>query len=149
MLVKKILIWVVVADGGGYRIYSCSKLGGPMELVAEAQNPRGKTPTHEIGTDRPGRSQSGPGQARHGLQNKVDWHTEAEKEFAKTLGVLLNSKYRENTFSKLLVIAPAKILGEIRTHLPVKDLAEDIKTLTKDLTHLKVHELQDYLDNKI
>lgn len=143
--VKKNIIWVVIADGGGYRIFSCRRLGGPMALVMEAKNPLANKPTHEIGTDRPGRSQSAPGQARHGLQNKVDWHTEAEKEFAKALGVLLSGRYREKAFDKLFLIAPAKILGEIRAHLPLKALAGSLSQLTKDLTHLKVHELREYL----
>ncbi len=145
MPVKKIINWIVVGDGGGYRIYSCLRLGGPLALVAEAANPLADKRTSEIGSDRPGRSQASPGQGRHALQNKVDWHTEAEKEFAKALGVLLSGRYREKDFERLLLIAPAKILGEIRAHLPLKELAKDLRQLTKDLTHLKVHQLKDYL----
>ncbi|MHA1543693.1 MAG: host attachment protein [Alphaproteobacteria bacterium] len=145
MPVKKIIIWIVVGDGGGYRMYSCLRMGGPLTLVTEATNPLADKRTREIGSDRPGRSQASPGQGRHALQNKVDWHTEAEKEFAKALGVLLSGRYREKAFDKLFLIAPAKILGEIRHHLPLKALAGNLSQLTKDLTHLKIHELRDYL----
>lgn len=144
MPVKKNIIWVVAGDGGGYRIFSCQRLGGPLGLVMEASNPADK-PTHEIGSDRPGRSQGGPGQARHAFQNKVDWHAEAEKDFAKALGVMLSDRYREKAFDRLCLIAPAKFLGDIRPHLPLRELAENFSQLTKDLTHLKGLELQDYL----
>jgi len=146
MPVIKRTIWVAVGNGAGYRIFSCRKVGGAMELVHTATSPEALKATSELGSDRPGRSQAAPGQARHGFENKADWHEQAERDFAKTLGVLLNNRYREKKFDRLLVVAPAKTLGEVRTHLPAKDLGNNLIEMSKDLTNLSIHELQRYLE---
>lgn len=144
MPVIKHTIWVVVGNGAGYRIFTCRKIGGALGLVHAATSPEAQKLTSEIGADRPGRNQAAPGQARHGFQNKTDWHKQAEQDFAKTLGGLLHNRYSEKKFDRLVLIAPAKTLGEIRTHLP--DLGEDLKELPKDLTNLTRHELEIYLN---
>lgn len=146
---KKVTIWVAVADGGGYRIFSCEKLGGPLKLLKKAQNPEAKKTTGELGTDRPGRMQAAPGQGRHAFQNKADWHDKAEQDFAKGLGDHLAQKYRDGAFDNLLIIAPAKALGRIRDQLPIGEMGDGFRDLDKDLARLKPHELQDYLAKRL
>ncbi len=125
---KKTKIWVAVADGGSYRIFSCDKLGGKLKLVFKGENPDQSTPTSDLGSERPGRSRAGPGQGRHALQNKVDWHNEAERNFARDLGARLKDRFLKKSFDKLFVVAPPKTLGEIRDRLPLTTWAKAIPT---------------------
>lgn len=145
MPVIKRTIWVVVGDGAGYRIFSCRKLGGPMELIREATSPEAKKRTNELGSDRPGRNQASPDQARHAFANKADWHQQAEQEVAYRMAGILNRAYEGKSFQRLLLVAPPRTLGDIRSQLRLKGLGDDLIELDKDLTHLSAHELKGYL----
>jgi protein required for attachment to host cells len=101
-----------------------------VERIFEQDNP----PTREQGTDRPGRSiASPPGVARSAME-EVDWHHIAKERFASELAEALYRHALANRFEKLIVIAPPKILGNLRKafHAEVADrvVAEIPKVLT-------------------
>lgn len=144
----KITHWIVVADAAGYRIFSCLKLGGPMKKVAEKSFPEAKKFTRELGTDRPGRNQAGPRQARHAFANPADWHEQEEKEVARALADLLNERHREKAFDRLVLVAPPKMLGDVREFLEHTDNNYPWREIDKDLARLSSHELEGYFKQK-
>ncbi|MEE8258260.1 MAG: host attachment protein [Sphingomonadales bacterium] len=146
MPVIKRIFWVVVSDGARYWIYSCQRLGGPLKRIAAGASAESQMLTKDIGTERPGRSQGSPKQARHAYANKVDWHDQAEKELAHEVAIMLNQGYARKSFQRLLLISPPKTLGEIRKGVRLKGLGDDFMDLDKDLTHLSEHELKKYLE---
>lgn len=146
MPVIKRIFWVVISDGARYRIFSCQRLGGSLRRIAAGMSVESQMLTKDIGTERPGRSQASPRQARHAFENKVDWHNQAEKELAREVAVMVNQGYTRKSFQRLLLIAPPKTLGEIRRGLRLIGLGDGFRDLDKDLTHLSEHELKKYLE---
>ena len=80
-----------------------------VEQILERDNP----PTREQGTDRPGRANAGLGTARSAM-DEVDWHHLAKERFAGELAEALYRHALDNRFEKLVIIAPPKILGNLR-----------------------------------
>jgi protein required for attachment to host cells len=80
-----------------------------VERILERENP----PTREQGTDRPGRSVASVGVARSAME-EADWHHLAKERFAEELAEALYRHAHANRFDRLIVIAPAKILGNLR-----------------------------------
>lgn len=148
MPVPKITHWIVVADGAGYRIFSSLKLGGPMKKVAEKTFPKAKKFTRELGTDRPGRNQGSLRQARHAFANPADWHDQEEKEVARALADLLNERHQEKAFDRLVLVAPPRMLGDVRGFLEHTDKGYPWREIDKDLTRLSKHELEAYFKDK-
>lgn len=95
----------------------------------EIENP----PTHEQGSDRPGRSFSSTG-ARRSSYEQTDWHDQAEQRFARHVADMLQ-RTAEHSESKLVVIAPPRLLGELRKHLHPTVTSRIAAEIPKDLVH--------------
>jgi protein required for attachment to host cells len=107
-----------------------------VERILEQDNP----PTREQGTDRPGRSTASFGVARSAME-EVDWHYLAKERFADELAEALYRHAHDNLFDRLVIIAPPKILGNLRKafHAEVADrIAAEIP---KELTSHPVAEI--------
>jgi protein required for attachment to host cells len=94
-------------------------------------------PTHEQGTDRPGRmpDNSGPlGSGQRSALQDADWHTLAKHQFAREVAHRLYAAAHAGKFDKLVVVAPPLVLGDLRKtwHPEVagRVIAEIDKTLT-------------------
>jgi protein required for attachment to host cells len=100
-----------------------------VEQILEQDNPA----TREQGTDRPGRSVSSVGSARSAVE-EVDWHHIAKERFAGEIAEALYRHAHDNRFEKLVVIAPAKVLGNLRKafHAAVTDRI--VGEIPKELT---------------
>jgi protein required for attachment to host cells len=81
-----------------------------VDLVVERILERDNPPTREQGT---GRSTASPGVARSAMQ-EVDWHHLAKERFADELAEALYRYAHADGFQKLVIIAPPKILGNLR-----------------------------------
>lgn len=116
---------------------SAQRLRLVVEHVLERENP----PTREQGTDRPGRSNASVGVARSAME-ETDWHHLAEERFAGELAEALHRHVRQNPFEKLVVIAPPKILGNLRKAFHA-EVAERIGAeIPKELTSHPVAEIE-------
>jgi protein required for attachment to host cells len=80
-----------------------------IENILEQDNPA----SHEQGTDRPGRAFSSAGTARSALE-ETDWHQLGEERFASEIARRLYMLAHANQFDALVVIAPPKVLGNLR-----------------------------------
>ncbi|HXV74382.1 MAG TPA: host attachment protein [Sphingomonadales bacterium] len=140
--------WVVVTDGAGYRIFACARPGGSMTLIEQRAFPEAKKPTKDLGSDRPGRNQMGRFGARHALDNRIDWHVQAEREVARDLARLLNQRRRDKRFDTLVLVAPPRALGDLRGFLDQKLFGKNIAEVAKDLTHLTKLEVEEYLETR-
>src|SRR3954467_15196562 len=83
-----------------------------VERILERDNP----PTREQGTDRPGRSNASVGVARSAME-ETDWHDIAEERFAGELAEALYRHAHAGRFEKLVIIAPPRVLGNLRKSL--------------------------------
>jgi protein required for attachment to host cells len=101
-------------------------------------------PTHEQGTDRPGRSFSSVGHGRSSV-TQTDWHDLEEHRFAHDAAEVLQRIVRERKIEALVVVAPPRTLADLR-----KALGDDVKKkivaeIDKDLTGHPVAEIEKHL----
>ena len=95
-------------------------------------------PTHEIGSDRPGRSFSSTGRRRSGY-GETDWHRETEERFARKAAEMLEEAAEGNE-AGLVIVAPPQFLGSLRDRLGASVKRRLLAEITKDLVH---HETDD------
>jgi protein required for attachment to host cells len=111
------------------------------EKVFEAENP----PTHEQGSDRPGRVSEAAVAGRRSAVEPTDWHDIEEHRFARTVAVALEQMVRTSKVEAVIVVAPPKTLAELRSafHSDVK--ACIVAEINKDLTKHPIGEIEKHL----
>jgi protein required for attachment to host cells len=136
--------WVIVCDGAkalilentGDEVYPNFR----TKEVYEQDDP----PTHEQGTDAPGRSFQSVGTARSAME-QTDWHDQAEQRFLEKLVARLDAAVRNGETKSLVIAAPPRALGVLRqvyTHGLRRALRAEID---KDLVRLPVHEIEKHV----
>lgn len=111
------------------------------EGVFEDVNP----PTHEQGSERPGRlskSISGPRSA----VEPVDWHHIEEHRFAGTVAAAIEKVVRERKVPALVVVAPPRTLADLRGALHADVRARIVAEINKDLTRHPIWDIERHLN---
>jgi len=136
--------WVVVCDGAKALL---------LENVGDAKFPNLKTlevleqkdlPTHELGTDAPGRAFNSVGNLRSAV-GQTDWHDQSERQFLTHLAQHLDQAITAGKIKSLIVVASPRALGMLRpaySHA-LKDAVR--VELDKDLVKHPVHEIEKHL----
>jgi protein required for attachment to host cells len=101
-------------------------------------------PTHEQGTDRPGRSYSSVGHGRSAV-SQTDWHELKEHHFARMVAEALEKLVRERRVKALLIAAPPRTLADLRQALHKDVKAHIIAEVDKDFTKQPVYEIEKHL----
>lgn len=111
------------------------------ERVFSDDNP----PTHEQGTDRPGRAMESAGTHRHSSMESTDWHQIEKERFADRVAAALERLVRDQNTTKIVVVAPPQTLAELRHvfHADVKKRI--IAEVNKDLTKHPVWEIEKHI----
>jgi len=136
--------WVVVCDGRKALI---------LENVGDAKFPNLRTkevheqknpPTHEQGTDAPGRSFNSVGKRRSAV-DQTDWHAQAEQHFLQNLAGRLDAAIGAGEAKSIIIVAPPKALGVLRrAYSPTLRHAVRAE-LDKDFVRLPVPEIEKHL----
>lgn len=103
----------------------------------EHENP----PDREQGTDAPGRFNDASGTHRSSVQ-ETDWHQLEKDRFAKELSDRLYKHAHKGKFSELILVAPPKVLGEMRKDLHKEVADKVIAEVDKDLTNHPVDQIE-------
>jgi protein required for attachment to host cells len=112
-----------------------------VERVFADVNP----PTHEQGTDKPGRAfSSADGSRRSGLED-TDWHDLEEHRFTRDVATALEGLVRDKKIKALIIASPPRTLAELRHALHADVKKRIIAELAKDLTNHPVHEIEKHL----
>lgn len=134
---------IVVADGERALFLRNAGDDGLVDFKVVAHEEIDNPPTREQGTDKPGRfNDAGPGRS---AVADTDWHELEKERFAHHLAERLQKLVHNHPETKLIVVAPPKIMGEIRPamHKEVADCV--IGEVTKDLTNHPVAEMEKIL----
>jgi protein required for attachment to host cells len=127
--------WILVAHRAGAVLFQSHGPGVALARVAMIENPRGRLKAGEIDADRPGRAfdRHGGGRHAHSLEQSPPDHVESA--FVAQLIERLEQGRNESAFDRLVLIAPAKMLGKLREALsePLRGLL--VTSLAKDLAH--------------
>jgi protein required for attachment to host cells len=109
------------------------------ERVFVDQNP----PTHEQGTDRPGRA-FGIGPGRSAVE-PTDWHDLEAHRFARTVADALEKFVHERKTKALVIVAPPRTLADLRKAFHESIKHHIIAEVDKDLTKEPLYEIEKHL----
>ena len=133
--------WVVVADARAARIFGFADKQDEWTLQQTIQGDGSGQPAQTA--DLRSRA-SGPRGALHG-HGEIDEKETQERRFAHTLAHVLERGYSDHAFAKLALVAPPKLLGQLRENLSRGLQAKIVAEIHKDYTHLAVAELAERL----
>jgi protein required for attachment to host cells len=107
--------------------------------LENADNPA----THLQGSDRPGRVLASG--TRRSAVEETDRHEMSEERFAKTIIEALEQLRARNELASLVIVAPPRMLAQLRAGLPdaIKSLVS--AEIDRDLTKTPVHEIEKHL----
>lgn len=136
--------WVLVADGEKalFLRNEGDALYPNLQVVRELrhENP----PTHDQGTDRPGRFNDGPNVHRSAVQ-ETDWHRIAKDRFADEIADRLYKMAHKGTFERIVLVAQPQVLGEMRKKLH-KEVNDRVKAeVPKTLTNHSIDQIEKIL----
>ena len=112
-----------------------------VSVFTDEKNP----PTHEQGSDRPGRAFAGAHCHSRSAVESTDWHDLEESRFAHRAAEALESVFRERAASALVIAAPARTLAEIRRALHADVKGKVIAEIDKDFTKMPVWEIEKHI----
>lgn len=139
-------LWVIVADGEKalfLRNQGDARFPN-LEVVQEMEqeNP----PTREQGSDRPGRYNDGPTVHRSAVQD-TDWHRLNKDRFAGEIAERLYSLAHRGEFEDLVLIAPPRVLGEMRQKLH-QEVGDKVRAeIPKTLTNHTIAQIENLLQS--
>jgi protein required for attachment to host cells len=137
------ILWIVAAHRGGAKIFESQHR--QLSLVQELPHPEGRLQDKEIGTDRPGRSFDSHGKGRHAMSTPQRPTEHEAQEFARHLAQVLEEARVHNRYSKLVLVAEPRFLGELRSLLSPQTSALVSATRSRDLGWMETNEIQKQL----
>ena len=134
--------WVLVGDG--HRALFLENHGDPDLLdlrVIEARVDEKNPPTREQGSDAPGRAFSSVGKGRSSVE-ATDWHELEKEHFAREVAIRINQAAESGEMNQIVIVAPPRVLGELRKQLSPKAQSKVRGELDKDLTRHPLPEIE-------
>jgi protein required for attachment to host cells len=141
---KQAKIWYVIADGGRARFVERDENGAfrtVVSFVASELHER----SHDLGLDRPARTKESASPARHAIEPRRDLHQAAKEDFVKLVAEQLDEERGRDQFDRLVLIAPPRVLTELKEKLSKPTAEIVIGDLQKDLTKVPDHDLTEHL----
>lgn len=135
--------WILVAHEAGARVFENYGPGKGLGLIEEVEHSEGREKARDLETDRPGRSfrKNSGDPRRAAMSRKEGPHERVVADFARELAHKLHQGRMQNQFQRLVLVAPPRFLGLLRSSLdgPTKQLV--VGSLDKDLATTKEAEL--------
>lgn len=132
---------VLVADGRKMLFLRNEGDSVSPNLVVEHAEEQANPKDSDQKSDAPGLSYSSVGSGRSTM-DEVDFHQQAEDRFAADAGAILQRRALANEFESLIVIAPPRMLGELRKLYHGEVSSRLIGELDKDLTRHPIPEIE-------
>jgi protein required for attachment to host cells len=152
--------WIVIADGKQAFIYTPQRVEKQIPLARNGKHQyytdrtswvllpvldrplRAESSSeYEMGRDQPGRVFESATTARHMCEPRMDVRQEVKIHLMKILAAELNKAHSKKSFDQLVLVAPSRMLGELKKQLKAAVQACVVATLPKDLTHRRNNEL--------
>jgi protein required for attachment to host cells len=146
---KPIRTWVLIADAARARIFENTGKGTGLTIVQDMTLDAELLPSHELGTDRPGRSYDSVGSGRHAMESPSDLHREQKRQFARRIAEAIAERQARRSFDRLVLVAPPVTMGDLRAALPDKVKSVVAAEVVADLTNTPMSELPAHLTTHI
>ena len=143
---KPTITWVLIADGARARILENRGPGHGLIAHSELVFKGDHAATHELGTDRNGRTYSSHGPGRSAIEPKTDMHRDLKTKFSGQLAKVLSDGLERHAYDRLVIVATPVTLGDLRSaisdHVRAKihgEVAQDLTKIPNDkvASHLK------------
>lgn len=133
--------WVLIADGERALFLENQTDGEDPHLEVFREDAQDNPPNREQAANRQGRFNDGPSVHRSAVED-TDWHQLAKDRFAQDLAEILYKQAHKGAFDKLVLVAPPKTLGELRSELHQEVVKRVIGEVPKTLTNHPVDEIE-------
>jgi protein required for attachment to host cells len=132
---------IAVFDGAKARFFRLRQ-HGKLEAVQTAISDL-RHSTQDSVSDKPGRGfASAGGGLRHSFESKHDPHKMEKHDFVHAIVTALEDVYDRGAFERLMIVAPARSIGEFRSLAPEKLSRLIWREVPKELMHLSNHDLE-------
>ncbi len=146
MVAKHKETWVLIADGMRARIL---KWQGHDRFTAalgqEMYDPAVHGHSRDLKSDRPGRAFDPGSGAHHAIEPRHDPHQQEKHLFTRRVAQMIDAAAARNAFDRLILVAPPKTLGDLRTMLGAVAAKRVIGDVHKDLIHTPINEIASHL----
>jgi protein required for attachment to host cells len=134
---------IVIADGGRARFVERDE-GGEFRTVSSFVASELHKRAHDLGLDRPPRTKESASPARHAIEPRRDLHQAAKEDFVKLVAGQLEEEHKRG-FDGLVLVAPSRVLTELKDNLSNQMAKLVVNDLQKDLTKIHDHDLTEHL----
>jgi len=124
---------LVVADLSEARIYRANASLTTLALVATVRNPSARTPERNLLTGRGGSKYNRAGGLYQALAPASRVHRERNEQFARAIAAIAGRECAAT--ERLALVAAPRLLGSIRSALPVAGRQRLARTIARDVTH--------------
>jgi protein required for attachment to host cells len=137
--------FVFVGDGGKALFLRNEGDEKFPHLVTERVFADDNPPTHEQGTDAPGRTFAAAHATGRSAVETTNWHEIEKDRFAQRSAAALEDVVRKRGARKLVIVAPPHILADLRRALHPDVKARILAEINKDLTKHPVWEIERHI----
>ena len=143
--------WILVAHEAGARVFENQGPGKGLDLIEELDHPQGRERDRDLVSDRPGRSfRKNSGDPRRAAMSRGEGpHDRAVASFARELAHKLQHGRVQNRYRRLVLVAPPRFLGLLRSSLDGPTTQLVVGSLHKDLAATKEAELIEHLHDVV
>ncbi len=143
--------WILVAHDAGARLFENEGPGKGIELIEELDHPEGRERDRDFDSDRPGRSfrKNSADPRRAAMSRSESPHERVVSDFARALAQKLQHGRTSNRYDRLVLVAPPRFLGLLRSSLDGPTAQLVVGSLDKDLAAQRESELAEHLGEVI
>lgn len=136
--------WVFLCDGAKALVLENAGDAAHLDLKTIDVTVQPVPPSRALGTDRPGRAHESAGVSRSAVA-ETDLHAEAEAAFVKEAVGHLEKAAESHSVKHIVVVAPPRALGVLRSAMGANLKARVQGELAKDLMNLPIGEIEKHL----
>ena len=125
--------WYAIADGGRACFVEKNSETGAYDTLREFDSAKIHSTTRDLGAERPGRGHESANSAHHAVEPRTDLHDVEKQRFVAEVAAGLNAAAAEGAFERLVLVAPAHALSELKAALDAATTAKVAGELQKDL----------------
>lgn len=140
--------WVLIADGEK-ALFLKNTLDAKSPGLEVIRKEKQDNPSDaEQSANRPGRKQD-TGVQQVSAMEDTDWHQLAKDRFADDLAEWLYKQAHRGAFDRIVLVAPAGVLGEMRKKLHKEVADKVVAELDKDLTNHPLNKIESLLKDEL
>jgi protein required for attachment to host cells len=125
--------WILVSHRAGAHLLAMDRRTGHLVAVRDWDHPEGRLRAQDLEEDRSGRKSDPPTHGLRHSERQSGTREQSAEGFAWELARSLEDARHQREFERLVLVAPPRFLGRLRSKLSVPTAATVVGTVSKDL----------------